>query len=135
MISDDELYRLAIVLGSAAMVLIVLYHFFEVNSREPNALAEKAAEMAARQRAQAMPLNVSSPVGRGYSPPLPSPTSILPSSMQAAPPSLTDMSVLCPLQCTAMIRPLSLPICLSQRRRASVQSCVQPPWYLLWVSG
>ncbi|KAI1868344.1 hypothetical protein JX265_007167 [Neoarthrinium moseri] len=55
-------------------------------------LAEKAAEMAARQRAQAMPLNVSSPVGRGYSPPLPSPTSILPSSMQAAPPSLTTYS-------------------------------------------
>jgi oligosaccharyl transferase complex subunit OST4 len=32
MISDDDLYRLAIFLGSASMVLIVLYHFFEVNS-------------------------------------------------------------------------------------------------------
>ncbi|KAG9239200.1 Oligosaccaryltransferase-domain-containing protein [Amylocarpus encephaloides] len=34
MISDDDLYRLAIVLGSIAMMLIVLYHFLEVNSVE-----------------------------------------------------------------------------------------------------
>ncbi|KAL1839609.1 hypothetical protein VTJ49DRAFT_1312 [Mycothermus thermophilus] len=32
MISDTELYRLAIVLGSAAAMLIILYHFLEVNS-------------------------------------------------------------------------------------------------------
>jgi len=31
MISDDDLYRLAVVLGSAAMVLIVVYHFVEIN--------------------------------------------------------------------------------------------------------
>lgn len=34
MISDDDLYRLAIFLGSAAMILIVLYHFLEVNTRD-----------------------------------------------------------------------------------------------------
>jgi len=34
MISDDELYRLAIFLGSAAMLLIIIYHFLEVNSDE-----------------------------------------------------------------------------------------------------
>lgn len=34
MISDDELYRLAIFLGSAAMVLIVVYSFLEVNTRD-----------------------------------------------------------------------------------------------------
>lgn len=34
MISDDELYRLAIFLGSAAMILIVVYHFLEVNTRD-----------------------------------------------------------------------------------------------------
>jgi oligosaccharyl transferase complex subunit OST4 len=34
MIGDDELYRLAVFLGSAAMLLIVLYHFLEVNSAE-----------------------------------------------------------------------------------------------------
>lgn len=33
MITDDELYRLAIFLGSAAMLLVVLYHFLEVNAR------------------------------------------------------------------------------------------------------
>ncbi|KAI0161557.1 Oligosaccaryltransferase-domain-containing protein [Xylariaceae sp. FL1272] len=43
MISDDDLYRLAIFLGSFAMVLIVLYHFFEVNSREDTIAAEKTA--------------------------------------------------------------------------------------------
>ena len=32
MISDDDLYRLAIFLGSAAMLLIVLYHFLEINA-------------------------------------------------------------------------------------------------------
>lgn len=32
MISDDDLYRLAIFLGCLAMLLIVLYHFLEVNA-------------------------------------------------------------------------------------------------------
>ncbi|KAJ0168131.1 hypothetical protein CTA2_9620 [Colletotrichum tanaceti] len=34
MISDNDLYRLAIFLGSAAMVLIIFYHFVEVNKEE-----------------------------------------------------------------------------------------------------
>ena len=34
MITDDELYRLAIILGSAAMVLIVIYHYLEVNATD-----------------------------------------------------------------------------------------------------
>ena len=32
MISDDNLYNLAVLLGCAAVVLIVLYHFLEVNA-------------------------------------------------------------------------------------------------------
>jgi hypothetical protein len=32
MITDSQLYSLAIFLGSAAMLLIVVYHFLEVNS-------------------------------------------------------------------------------------------------------
>lgn len=32
MISDGDLYRLAIFLGSCAMMLIVLYHFLDVNA-------------------------------------------------------------------------------------------------------
>lgn len=32
MISDNGLYSLAVFLGSAAMLLIVLYHFLEVNA-------------------------------------------------------------------------------------------------------
>jgi len=42
MISDDDLYRLAIFLGSAAMLLIILYHFLEVNSVEEPAESVKA---------------------------------------------------------------------------------------------
>jgi hypothetical protein len=34
MISDSQLYSLAIFLGSASMLLIVLYHFLEVNSED-----------------------------------------------------------------------------------------------------
>ncbi|KKA30263.1 hypothetical protein TD95_002219 [Thielaviopsis punctulata] len=34
MISDDDLHSLAVFLGSAAMVLIVAYHFIEVNSKK-----------------------------------------------------------------------------------------------------
>ncbi|KAI4870652.1 Oligosaccaryltransferase-domain-containing protein [Hypoxylon rubiginosum] len=54
MISDDDLYRLAIFLGSGAMVLIVLYHFFEVNSREDSALAEKASKSIPAQQPAAV---------------------------------------------------------------------------------
>ncbi|KAI0181506.1 Oligosaccaryltransferase-domain-containing protein [Hypoxylon sp. FL1284] len=54
MISDDDLYRLAIFLGSAAMVLIVLYHFFEVNSREDSSLAEKASRSRPAQQPAAV---------------------------------------------------------------------------------
>jgi oligosaccharyl transferase complex subunit OST4 len=42
MIADDDLYRLAVFLGSAAMLLIVLYHFLEINAFAEPAEAEKA---------------------------------------------------------------------------------------------
>ncbi|KNG89572.1 hypothetical protein ANOM_003171 [Aspergillus nomiae NRRL 13137] len=34
MISDDDLHRLAVFLGSCAMMMIVLYHFLEVNAKD-----------------------------------------------------------------------------------------------------
>lgn len=34
MISDASLYSLAVFLGSASMLLIVLYHYLEINSDE-----------------------------------------------------------------------------------------------------
>ena len=47
MISDDDLYRLAIFLGSAAMLLIILYHFLEVNSiDEEEPTTEKSTLLA-----------------------------------------------------------------------------------------
>jgi oligosaccharyl transferase complex subunit OST4 len=39
MISDSTLYSLSIFLGSLAMLLIILYHFLEVNAR-PNDSAD-----------------------------------------------------------------------------------------------
>ncbi|OCK86414.1 hypothetical protein K432DRAFT_376732 [Lepidopterella palustris CBS 459.81] len=42
MISDNTLYTLAIFLGSAAMLLIVLYHFLEINSEDHAALKAKS---------------------------------------------------------------------------------------------
>jgi hypothetical protein len=47
MISDSQLYSLAIFLGSAAMILIVLYHFLEVNSEE-HVAAEKPKVVAGK---------------------------------------------------------------------------------------
>ncbi|KAF2189735.1 hypothetical protein K469DRAFT_562659 [Zopfia rhizophila CBS 207.26] len=47
MISDSQLYTLAIFLGSAAMLLIVLYHFLEVNS-EDHAPAQKPKAVPGR---------------------------------------------------------------------------------------
>jgi hypothetical protein len=34
MITDAQLYSLALFLGSASMLLIVLYHFLEVNAKD-----------------------------------------------------------------------------------------------------
>ena len=40
MISDSGLYTLAIFLGSLAMILIVIYHFLEINSEDSTAVLE-----------------------------------------------------------------------------------------------
>ncbi|KAH7040133.1 Oligosaccaryltransferase-domain-containing protein [Microdochium trichocladiopsis] len=53
MISDNDLYRLAIFLGSASVVLIVIYHFLEVNSQE-SALQQKAAKAVPALQQQAV---------------------------------------------------------------------------------
>jgi hypothetical protein len=41
MITDGELYRLAIFLGSAAAVLIILHTFFEVNAKTDDSEEDK----------------------------------------------------------------------------------------------
>lgn len=53
MITDDQLYSLAIFLGSIAMLLIVVYHFLEVNAKssgdptgEPVLSEERKADVA-----------------------------------------------------------------------------------------
>ncbi|PWY89808.1 hypothetical protein BO70DRAFT_358834 [Aspergillus heteromorphus CBS 117.55] len=57
MITDNELHRLAVFLGSCAMMMIVLYHFLDVNAKEdseeeenvkvPNTGNKQAVESAA----------------------------------------------------------------------------------------
>lgn len=50
MISDDDLYTLAIFLGSLAMLLIILYHFLEVN-----AIDETPAQPGGKTASQTTP--------------------------------------------------------------------------------
>lgn len=42
MITDSQLYTLALFLGSASMLLIVLYHWLEVNAKDDLSSARKA---------------------------------------------------------------------------------------------
>ncbi|KAG2170794.1 hypothetical protein JADG_010533 [Aureobasidium aubasidani] len=51
MISDDQLYQLAIFLGSVSMLLIVLYHFLEVNAEND----DKATPLSAERKADTVP--------------------------------------------------------------------------------
>lgn len=44
MISDADLYKLAIFLGSGAMLLIVLYHFLEINNEKQPVTGEKSKD-------------------------------------------------------------------------------------------
>lgn len=58
MISDDELYRLAIFLGSAAMLLIILYHFLEINA------VEEPADVKGKTTKSTQPESKSGSIGR-----------------------------------------------------------------------
>lgn len=53
MISDGDLYRLAIFLGSCAMMMIVLYHFLDVNARDDKDPGESNSAKSARSTAKA----------------------------------------------------------------------------------
>ncbi len=53
MISDNDLYTLAIFLGSLAMLLIVLYHFLEINAQPEKATLSLDGQGVARPGAQA----------------------------------------------------------------------------------
>ena len=51
MISDASLYSLAIFLGSASMLLIVLYHFLEINAKDDS----KSTPLSSERKADALP--------------------------------------------------------------------------------
>ncbi|CZT24178.1 uncharacterized protein RCC_09895 [Ramularia collo-cygni] len=44
MITDEQLYTLAVFCGSVAVLLIVLYHFLEINSDEAHAKSTTPVE-------------------------------------------------------------------------------------------
>ncbi len=46
MISDDDLYRISLFLGCSAMILIVLYHYIDINVRDGDAVDQKVVEEA-----------------------------------------------------------------------------------------
>lgn len=48
MISDSQLYSLALFLGAAAMLMIVVYHFLEVNSDEHQNITTSSITGAAK---------------------------------------------------------------------------------------
>lgn len=48
MISDNDLYRLAIFLGSCAMMMIVLYHFLEINAQDDDETEKSGAAKNSR---------------------------------------------------------------------------------------
>jgi oligosaccharyl transferase complex subunit OST4 len=52
MISDASLYSLAISLGSAAMLMIVLYHFLEINAKDTK---DVSAPVSGDRKADALP--------------------------------------------------------------------------------
>ena len=58
MITDDQLYSLAVFLGSLSMLLIVLYHFLEVNAKEDD--GGKPAEELSKERKADMGMTDSS---------------------------------------------------------------------------
>lgn len=59
MISDGALYQLALFLGAAAMLMIVVYHFLEVNSDEHQQTTDSnSTKQAPAQAALAGKLNV-----------------------------------------------------------------------------
>ena len=53
MITDASLYSLAVFLGSAAMLLIVLYHFLEINAQDDKNAA--TAPLSSERKADALP--------------------------------------------------------------------------------
>ncbi|EPS33011.1 hypothetical protein POX_d04839 [Penicillium oxalicum] len=56
MISDGDLYRLAIFLGSCAMMMIVLYHFLDVNARDDDEQVENTSGKSARATLKTTPM-------------------------------------------------------------------------------
>ena len=52
MISDSQLYTLALFLGAVSMLLIILYHFLEINSKDSEASSKQKQADAVPQQGQ-----------------------------------------------------------------------------------
>ncbi|KAF2861019.1 hypothetical protein K470DRAFT_216024 [Piedraia hortae CBS 480.64] len=54
MITDDALYQLAVFLGVVAMLMIVIYHFLEINAQD-DGKAGKAAPVSNARKVDSLP--------------------------------------------------------------------------------
>ena len=52
MITDSQLYQLALFLGAVSMLLIILYHFLEVNSKDSEPSSKQNQSDAAPKQGQ-----------------------------------------------------------------------------------
>ena len=62
MISDNDLFQLALFLGSCAMLLIVLYHFLEVNAKDESSSTDATGGIDSAAAAKRIPSGAD-PVG------------------------------------------------------------------------
>ena len=64
MISDSSLYSLAVFLGSAAMLLIVVYHFLEINAKDAGT-TETGAPLSKERKIDAIPATTGAKAAAG----------------------------------------------------------------------
>lgn len=65
MISDSDLYRLAMFLGSCAMMMVVLYHFLEVNAEDDQKVREASVSGSVKGSGKVGSASVAAGAGGG----------------------------------------------------------------------
>lgn len=63
MISDTDLHRLAMFLGSCAMMMVVLYHFLEVNAQDDESVEDSSVAGTVKSSGDAKPAPIAASAG------------------------------------------------------------------------
>lgn len=63
MISDDDLYRLAMFLGSCSVMMAILYHFLEVNAQNDETTGDVSLAGAGKSSVEAKSPSVAAGAG------------------------------------------------------------------------